>query len=360
MACIEKRQGKTATTFRAIVKRDGRVLKQSFDSRLEAERWARDVEVQLDRGAFVNREAGPRLEDLFERYEQEVMPSHRGATSEKYRIATLKKSALATIKATDLLARHVAEFRDLRLKSVKPASVNRELATLSGCLNVARKDWGYLFVNPIPDIRKPKEPAGRSRRVSVAEEQLLLSIAAPVTRKPNGTFPKGTRVDWLGPIVILAVESAMRRGEILGLDWKHVDFSQSTAHLPITKNGSSRDVPLSRRALSELQALHKIAKKPTSGPVFSSVNQNAFRLAWQRLVKRAREDYLKNCAASGSEPNQKMFEDLHFHDLRHEATSRLAEKLEAHELAKVTGHKDLRMMMRYYHPDAAVLARKIR
>ena len=129
----------------------------------------------------------------------------------------------------------------------------------------------------------------------------------------------------------------MRQGELLALRWERVDLEARTAYLEDTKNGEARTVPLSSRAVAVLEALPRSA----NGRVFP-ITAQAVKLSWGRACKRAG------------------IKGLHFHDLRHEATSRLAEKLpNLIELAAVTGHKDLRMLKRYYHPRAADLARKL-
>ncbi len=146
-----------------------------------------------------------------------------------------------------------------------------------------------------------------------------------------------SRNRWIKPLAHLALETAMRQGELLSLRWDNIDLQRRVAYLPETKNGSPRAVPLSSRAIEILQSL----PRSLDGRVFP-VTANALKLAWAHAVKRAGLD------------------NLRFHDLRHEATSRLAERLpNVIELPAVTGHKDLRMLKRYYHPRAEDLAKKL-
>jgi integrase len=175
--------------------------------------------------------------------------------------------------------------------------------------------------------------------------------------------------------VWLAVETAMRRSEIISLRWEHVDLARRVAHLPATKNGSSRDVPLSTRALNILKALQKVEDDEAESAADSAleVDENsgedegrvfgircdAVTRAFERAVTRARKVYLSNCKKSRQKPDPRYLTDLRFHDLRHEATSRLAEIFPLHELTKITGHKDPRMLMRYYHPRAEDLAKRL-
>ena len=156
-------------------------------------------------------------------------------------------------------------------------------------------------------------------------------------RSADGTFCSGTRNPWLKPFIQLAIETAMRRGEILKLEWRHVNLEKRTAFLPDTKNGDSRTVPLSSRAVLILRELPKSA-----GDRVFPISEESFDHGFRRAVKRAG------------------IEDLHFHDLRHEAASRMAGKLtNILELSAVTGHKDLRILKRYYHPKAEEIAAKL-
>jgi integrase len=130
----------------------------------------------------------------------------------------------------------------------------------------------------------------------------------------------------------------MRQSELVGLKWKNIDFQRRTAFLPHTKNGESRSVPLSAEALNVLGNL----PRSISGDVFPGLTTTAVKKAFTRATRRAE------------------IEDFHFHDLRHEATTRLFERgLNIMAVAAITGHKDLRMLQRYTHLKAEDLARKL-
>ena len=225
-----------------------------------------------------------------------------------------------------LTSTHIAQHRDDRLKKVAAGTVRRELGILSHALETARKEWGhYLPSNPVAGIRKPTEPKGRDRRLEDDEEQRLLDACMRSTNH------------WLHPLVYFALETAMRRGELLTLEWKDVHVAQARVHLSDTKNGSPRDVPLSSKA----QAILTDLPHDLSSRVFP-VHFEALKGLWRRAIRRAG------------------IEDLHFHDLRHEATSRFFEKgLNVMEVAAITGHKDLRMLQRYTHLRAEDLAVKL-
>ncbi|MEN1959094.1 site-specific integrase [Luteimonas sp. MJ246] len=238
---------------------------------------------------------------------------------------------------------------------ISPATVNRELTTLSAAYSWARKDLFIACDNPVKGIRRPPEPKARNRRLLPDEERRLIEA---LKTSGEGTERARPRNANLLPIVLIALETAMRRGEILSLRWENVDLEARVAHLPITKNGYARDVPLSTRAVEILHA-RKIASHAADGRIFLA-SEPAIKQAFERAVKSAREAYVEECVRLGRCQDPRIMSDLHFHDLRHEATSRLAEKLpNLIELASVTGHRDLRSLKRYYHPIASALALKL-
>lgn len=317
----------------AEVRRQGHpAQRKTCNTRAEAEAWARSIESEMDRGVFVSRAEAESttLHEALERYEREVSKKKKGHVQEKYRIASWQAHALAKRFLASLRGSDFAKYRDERLKSGAAASTVRlDLALVSHLFTIAVKEWGIQVENPVKNMRLPRANNARERRLEGGEEGALLAAidAAPAGSRSNR---------WLKPIVILAVETAMRQGEILALRWENIDLVRCVAHLPDTKNGSARDIPLSSRAVAALKGL----ARSIDGQVFPTTD-SALKQSWSRAVKRAE------------------IEGLHFHDLRHEATSRLAEKLALHELMKVTGHKDMRMLARYYHPRAEDLAKKL-
>lgn len=327
--------------WHAQIRRKGYPIQtRTFQYKAEAEKWARDVEREMDRGVYIDRAPAEQTTfyEILTRYRDEVVPEHRGAESEKLRInALVKDRELVSVKMAALTSRVLAEWRDRRLKTgVSGATVNRELNVMSAAINTARKDWGVHMANPIELVRRPQNGAARDRRLDDGEEQKLLAELDVPPRQENGQFA-GMQNIYIRPLVLLALETAMRRGELLTLLWENIDLKRRVAHLPITKNGDARTVPLSSAAVAVLKGL----PRSIEGRVFP-VTEDALKKAFTRACKRAE------------------IEDLHFHDLRHEATSRLAERLpNVIELATVTGHKDLRMLKRYYHPRAEDLARKL-
>jgi integrase len=245
MATIRKLRGR----WQAQVRRRGVPPRaKSFDARSDAIRWARDIESEADRSGWVTDTRlaeKTTLGELLTRYSVEVSPMKRSASSEKARIGALCRRDICHRTLAKLTSAHIASYRDERLQSVAPATVIRELNTISHALEIAQREWGmFLPRNPAKLVRRPSAPQGRKRRLNEGEEALLLNACDQGRNR------------WLRPLVIMALETGMRRGELVGLLWEHVDLQKRVAHLPETKNGESRDVPLSQRATATLQALY--------------------------------------------------------------------------------------------------------
>ncbi|NIF90028.1 site-specific integrase [Burkholderia sp. Cy-637] len=349
---------------------------KTFNTKAEAEAWANMIESEMSRGIWISRSEAEAttLFEALKRYEEEVSLLKKGAAQESSIIKTcqavdLAKRPLATVRSAD-----IAKLRDEWLKNYKPATVLRRLAVLSHVFSIARKEWGMESLsNPVELVRKPQPNNARTRRIAAGD---ALTVA------PSGEEPESERGAQDGelervarasgsallPLIIwLAVETAMRRGEIVSLLWMHVDLNRCVVHLPSTKNGNARDVPLSSRAIGVLQVLkNSYDAKDNSTENGESDTDRVFEMrsdavtrAFERAVARARKIYVDECRAAKLKPDAKFLTDLRFHDLRHEATSRLASIFPMHELTKITGHKDPRMLMRYYHPRAEDLAKKL-
>lgn len=340
----------------------GQPVSKTFATRSAAETWARAEESDIERGVWRDRSVAERtsLGQLLDRYATEVMAGRKSEVADTYRAKRLKED-LGHLRLSALTPQAVAEWRDQRLKAVAPATVARELTTLSGALTWARKELMIPLVeHPVSAIRRPAPGKARDRRLMDGEETWLLAALEsgpePIQGdKKSGNYRTGSRNVWLRPLVQVAIETAMRQGELLALRWENVNLKDRTAHLPDTKNGEERTVPLSSTAIALLRSL----PRSIEGRVFP-LSADAAKRAWTRALRRARKRYEAQCAANDRLPASGFLANLRFHDLRHEATSRLAEKLpNLIELAAVTGHKDLRMLKRYYHPRAIDLAKKL-
>lgn len=302
------------------------VQSKTFETYEEATKWARQIENEMDRGIFASRKESETttLTEALDRYEREKTQYKKGKKQESNRIEKWKSSSLAPMFLATIRGSDVAKYRDQRLaEGMSPYTVNNELILLSHLFNIASREWGMEALNnPVAKISRPKLPKGRDRRLQPGEEERLLKALSPRTMQP---------------MFQLTLETAMRLSELLALEWKHIDLAHRVAHLPETKNGEARDVPLSTAAVGVL----KKQPRRLNGRVFGVTSNYVSRKF------KATCDELK-------------IDDLRWHDLRHEATSRLFEKgLNPMEAASITGHKTLQMLKRYTHLRAEDLAKKL-
>lgn len=274
------------------------------------------------------------FQDVINHYLAVVSPLKKGHEQEKYRAKPLS-AFFKDMRFCEISPLHVATYRDKRLDTLHPRNPNKtlsastvklEMMMLSHLFSVASMEWGIDIDNPVIKVRKPRPAPGRSRRLSHREATLLLRAAHSHQNKD------------LYPIIVIALETAMRQGEILSLKWENISWKKRVAHLPYTKNGTTRDVPLSSAAMQIFK--HSLIPK-SDGRVFE-YTQSGIKSTWRGLVKSL------------------MIEDLHFHDLRHEAISRLFEKgLDMLEVSTISGHKSLSMLKRYTHLHAYKLVPKL-
>lgn len=293
-----------------------------------AEKWAREREGRIDRGEepLDRRQLkGITLGDLIRRYIDEVTPKKRSADSECARLSKMLGAPMCDIALLDLKSAPIAAYRDSRAKQVKPGTIARELGLLHTIIEVARLDWGVSIPhNVVAQVRRLPVRNARDRRLRPGELQRLNEAL------------KETRNSLIRPAILFAIQTALRRGELLNLTWANINVETRLAHIPETKTGHPRTIPLTGEAVAILEAL-----LVTEERVFP-ITAMALRLAWNRVRERAG------------------MSDLRFHDLRHEAISRFAEKgLTMAELAVISGHRDPRMLMRYTHLRPADLAKKL-
>ena len=333
MATINKRiLAENFPVWQVKVRRKGYPAQsKTFMNRADAETWAATVESEMGRGTFRSRAEAERmtLMEALDRYEREVSPTKRSGASEHYKLDTLRRSGLASYSLANLRGADVACWRDARIKCAAPTTVIRELSLLSHVFTIARKEWGMDgLLNPVQSVRKPSLiGTGRTRRLQSGEEAELLRRA----REYGGPLSR---------VIVFALETAMRRGEIADLRWDNIDLKQRVVHLPMTKNGESRDVPLSSRAVDTLLAMPRRIDGWVFGMQATSITQ-----AFSRVCGTAAET-----KQSVGRKGQETLQDLRFHDLRHEATSRLFERgLNTVQVAAITGHKTLQMLKRYTH-----------
>jgi integrase len=267
--------------------------------------------------------------DVVCRYRDEVVPRKRGADRETLMLNAFLRHPLAQVSLGDVTTGMVSAYCTERLQRVKSGTLNRELDILRHAFSTARRCWDVpLSHNAFADVTRPKTAVPRERRLRAGERERLQTACAECHNP------------YISYLIELALETAMRRGEILNMRWCDISFEQRTLHIPVTKNGHARTIPLSVAALALLRTLSD-PKKVASEYVLP-ITDIAAKMAWKRLVKRAR------------------LENLRFHDLRHEAISRFFEKgLSVPDVALISGHRDPRMLFRYTHPKPEIIAAKL-
>jgi len=324
MANIRRRQGR----YQAQVRRKGYPqVTKTFTSKEAAKRWIKVVETDMERGEF-NRRVDMTVGELIKRFENQVVPTHKEKQSTLSRCKQLRRE-LGKIPLSDLSPAHLASYRDKRLKTIKPNTLKRELSILSSAINIAIIDWGIpIPSNAVSLTRLPKYDDSRDRRLKDGEEEKLLATAKPAYQRA----------------IVIAVETAVRRGELLNIRKSHINFDNQTLHIPETKTDTPRTIPLSTRAFTALKG--QIKSLSESNVVQMDRDPKLFRMSAPMFRHEIHKYRIKLD-----------MEDWRFHDLRHEATSRLFEKgLNTMEVASITGHEDLRMLKRYTHikPESLV------
>lgn len=318
-------------TFRVRIRIKGFPLQTaSFDRLTDARRWAQQTEAAIREGRhFKTREAQRHtLTDLIDRYVADVLPRKKGGSKQRQQLQWWREQ-LGVYALADLTPPLLAEYRDKLAAGFPgteprgPATVVRYLAALSHCLSVAVKEYQWLDDSPLRKVSKPKEPRGRVRFLSNEERAALLSACEA---SPN---------PYLFPVVVLALSTGMRAGEIMALEWRDVDLARGWLTLRETKNGTMRGVPLVGKAL-ELVKEHARTRRRLDTPLlWPGVHPNKpmdLRQPWEKALKQAG------------------IEDFRFHDLRHSAASYLAMNgASLNEIAAVLGHKTLSMVQRYAH-----------
>ncbi|MFM0473046.1 integrase [Paraburkholderia strydomiana] len=325
MATIRQRSDR----WQAIVKRQGYpVQSKTFALKKDAEKWARQQERLIDAGQWIDspEDRQTTLAALLDRYATEVSKSKRGSRAECYRIESFKKLSLAKHALSVITPQMVASWRDARLSEVSSGTALRELQLLSHVFSIAIREWGIrLPSNPVSLIRKPRSGKARDRVLTVPERTALVSACGQCHNS------------WIRPVVIFALETAARRGEILSLSWTDVDLDRRTATLQVTKSGQPRRIPLSKNCVAMLESL----PRSVDGRVFP-VSMEAVKQAYERAVARAG------------------IRNFTFHDLRHDALTRLAKNgLSVLELRAISGHTTANMLQRYVSIDAGDLALKL-
>ena len=349
MASITKR--KDSPYWRAQVRRLGyEPLSRTFDTKADAEIWARHIEGEMDRGVHFGRSEAERmtLAQALERYRREIVPLKRHPDQEHQRINRWLDYSITGRSLTNLRGADFAAYRDARRAAGRAENTIRlELALISHLFEIARKEWRMEGLgNPLKDIRKPSGSNARDRRLLPGEFRLLYKLLA---RSGNV---------YAAPAMVFAIETALRQAILFELRWEWLDWEHRTIAIPLKyqavgNKGVPKLLPLSSRALKVLRRLHpkqrdgQLCRQP-SGPVFATT-QNAVVMAF----KKVKAVHVTRCNEEGRQP---LLVDLRWHDLRHEACSRLVGKMRnLLHVRAITGHKTVAMLARYDHPGAEEL-----
>ena len=294
----------------------------TFSTKAAALAWESDKRATITAPVGTNKTCG----DAFIRYGEEVSPTKRGEKWELLRLASFGRSTLAQVAIRAVKTADVAAWRDDRLKSVAESTVNRELNLLSNVFTVARREWGWLTDSPTKDVRRPTNPHSRDRRITDDEIKMIchvLGFDGIVTNKSQS----------VAVAFLFAIETAMRAGEIAKLLPEYIIGPVGNLPANICKNGHKREVPLSKEALRLLSLL---PQDTLFGLTAASIDA---------LFRKARK--------------KTPIQNLHFHDARHEAITRLAKKLHVLELARMTGHRDINQLQGYFNQSATDTVHKL-
>jgi len=301
---------------------------KTFRSKRDAVLWAKTIEVDIERSVLPQVATSLKhitLSNLIDRYLSEITPRKKSVEKETYRLKRIQRHRLAAKNLRDISPGDFAKYRDERLSIVGSQVVRHELNVLGHMFGLAIREWSIpLPQNPIQFIQKPSPSRPRKRRLMQGEYEALRNASI------------SSKATYLWSLVDLAIQTGMRRGELLKAEWRDLDLHAQTLTLIDTKNGDDRSIPLNKRAK---QILLEISR---SDDRIFPVTSVAVRQAWDRLRKRTG------------------ITDLRFHDLRHEAISRFFEQgLSLPEVAVISGHRDYRMLARYTHLRAEGIVDKM-
>lgn len=324
MATIRKRGNAwQAQVFIKGVRRSG-----THSSKLEAQQWAAKIEGEIiagKKGAIPNKTFG----DLLARYRDEVSPTKKGERWEVLRLNLLMRDPIAEVKLADLGQPDFAAWRDRRLTAVSAGSVRREWTLMSGACTVAVNEWHWLPSHPMKGVKRPPAPRARDRLVSEREHDLMAQSFGTDSKTIIGRVLKA---------FLFSCETGMREGEVAALEKDRLHLDRNFCKVDEGKTtAAKRDVPLSPIAKSILEEM-----------VAASETDSVFNLTTQQIDVHFRKGR-----------DKALIKDLHYHDSRHVAITKLSKKLDILELARAVGIRDLKTLMVYYNETAEELAKKL-
>ncbi|MDN7595055.1 site-specific integrase [Burkholderia multivorans] len=330
---------KRGSSWRVEVAKGGIRESASFNTKAEAVAWATKLEAEISAGQRrVYSKVDKTLSDGFDEYIEKVSPSMEKHDWNVTRLNFFREQMdFVGELMRNIEPGQIAQWRDRRLKVVKTSTVNRDLNLLSAVFEAARSEWKWIHDNPVHEVKRPKDPPPRRRRVPDGDSAIMCTALGLTDDGPITTTQQYIAIAFL-----FAIETGMRQGEIIATTWPNVHLDRRYVHVPKSKNGDARDVPLSKRAIELLQRLPRITGELRCFPV----SQGSVDALWRKVRGKVAQKHPEMA-------------DLNFHDSRHEATTRLAKKLHVLALAKMIGHRDIQSLMIYYDETAAELAARL-
>ncbi|WP_301098385.1 site-specific integrase [Otariodibacter sp.] len=321
---------KSKNGWRVQIRKKGIYKSCSFRTKAEAQNWAIQIESEINAGQYSDI---PHITfaELVDKYIKEYTVHKKGKRPETLRLTRLCKMPIGKIYIKDLTEEDFINWRDQRLEKVSVATLLREWNTLAHLMRVAVEEWRYLKINHLKGVRRPKPPKERTRRYSDDEIEKLVFVSRFSFDYPSTTVESRT-----GAAMLFAIETAMRAGEICNAKWENLTYlpnGRAILHIPMSKNGYPRDIPLSMDALKIVEHLKPL--KDETDLIFQ-LKSASLDATFRKLKKLADLDNA----------------DLHFHDTRREALSRLSKKVDVMTLAKISGHREIKILLNtYYAPD---------
>jgi len=347
MASIIERGGR----FLVRVRRQGYpTVTKTFTRKVDGVAWARRVEVEMETGRWDSpARSSPTLREAVQEYRRVVAPRFKGASTYRYRYDEFERLSFADRAIHDVRPSDFSQWRDKQLLTLKPGTVVRKMAMLSGIFRWAQHERGWVTTNPVAGVKRPKASDARNRVLTDMEAKWLMSAAAT------------SKARWLRPALIVLLQSAMRRGELCKLRVQDIDRSRAIARLHETKNGEARDVPLCPQALSAIDELIQAARARSDDHLLPLGPAGSLSTRFKVTIGRARRTYQSHCIAAGIAVDDDFLRDVRLHDLRHHAVTSwsLTGQLSIAELMAVSGHKSVKMLMRYTHVQPAAVAQRL-
>ncbi|KVN72778.1 hypothetical protein WT15_27260 [Burkholderia stagnalis] len=337
---------KDGDVWRVQIARKGIRLSGTFPTKRAAEAWAAEKENAILKGTY--RGAGSRtVADLFDEYAKRVSEGKNGARWEQTRFKAFRKHfpELAGRLLTEISSHDWGVWRDARLAGIQnpeqpgdyllapvgAGTVIREINLFSHAFTTARDEWKWISESPLSGVRRPKEPKPRDRRISEEELEKLMHALGYESEHPPEKMSARVAL-----VVMFAIETAARASEICSLTWDRLH--ERHFHLNQTKNGFARDVAMSMRAREIIEEVRAVTSEKSTVFDVPAPSLDA-------LFRKARD----RCGIA----------ELHFHDTRHEAITRLAKKLDVLDLARMVGIRDLKILSVYYNETAHDMAARL-